>query len=232
MKKAILLFLVMMLIAWPLALADLGSITTHVTISGGEVEAGITPDSPLWGLDRAIERISLALTLGKAAKAKKGLAYAKERLMEVQTMIADKKLEAAQEAQEMHDDIMEDVNEDVGELSDVGELEQAINEHRTLVQNIGNIKLKTKGLTAEQQSQLGAMIASMESATVKAQISIKTKKNETKMKIKAVKGLSDEERSALEAVAGEDAQIKITGKKENLTEKDKGKPAKGKGKNK
>ena len=65
-----------------------------------EEEAGITPDSPLYGLERAMERISLALTFGKSAKAKKGLAHARERLMEVQAMIAAKKLDKAAKAQD------------------------------------------------------------------------------------------------------------------------------------
>lgn len=237
MKKTILLFLVSMVMAWPLALAEMNAITTHVTISGEELEAGITPDSPFWGIDKAIERISLALTFDKAAKAKKGLAYARERLIEVKAMITEKKLEAATEAQEVHDEIMENVNEDIAELGDSEqelaeetELEGAINEHRTLVQEIDNIKLKIKGLTAEQQNQLNALVASMESATVKVQISVRRKKDKTVMKIKT--SLSDEEINALKSAAGEDTKVKITGKNGNLTEKDKEKPAKDKGKEK
>ena len=68
-----------------------------------ETEAGITPDQPvLWGIERALENIDEALTLNKAAKAKKGLAHARERLIEVRAMILEKRIEAAAKAEEKH----------------------------------------------------------------------------------------------------------------------------------
>jgi len=57
-------------------------------------EAGVTPDSILWPFERIIERIDMKLTLGKSAKAKKGLAHARQRLLEVQAMIAAKRMGA------------------------------------------------------------------------------------------------------------------------------------------
>ena len=42
---------------------------------GIEDDAGVTPDNGfLWGLERALERLDLALTFNKADKARKGLA--------------------------------------------------------------------------------------------------------------------------------------------------------------
>jgi paraquat-inducible protein B len=83
-----------------------------------EEDAGITPDSPiLYGLERAMERISYSLTLGKSAKAKKGLAHALERLAEVQVMIAEKKLDAAEKASKAHGQELEQVQEDIAEMA-------------------------------------------------------------------------------------------------------------------
>jgi len=66
-------------------------------------DPGITPDSFLWGLDKASERIDLLLTFDKSEKAKKGLAHAHERLSEVKAMIEENKLEAAEKAKESHE---------------------------------------------------------------------------------------------------------------------------------
>jgi hypothetical protein len=55
--------------------------------------AGITPDSPLYGLDKAIERIGLALTFNKAEKVEKRLQIASERLGELKEMTIKGKTE-------------------------------------------------------------------------------------------------------------------------------------------
>jgi hypothetical protein len=55
--------------------------------------AGITPDSPLYILDKAIERISLAITFYKAEKAEKRLQIASERLAELKEMTIKGKTE-------------------------------------------------------------------------------------------------------------------------------------------
>lgn len=196
-------------------------------------EAGITPDSPLYGLERAMERISLALTLGKSAKAKKGLAHARERLMEVQMMIAAKKIGAAVEAQEAHDEIMEDVEENIEELGDGDaieeledevEIEGELEEHQELVQATNNLRLRVKGLTQEQQTQLNAMLGSLGNSTAKVDIQVKAKKTKTKIKIKAKEGLTDEE---VANIVSQVEQAVASGKKSQVVL-----PGRGKGKTK
>ena len=136
-----------------------------------------------------MERIGLALTPGKSAKAKKGLVYARERLMETQAMVAARKIGAASEAQEAHDDLIDDVSNQIAELgngdiaeelADELELEEAINEHKALIKEVNNIKLKTKGLTVIQQAQLNGIVSSMEGSTLRAQLSVRAKKDKTK----------------------------------------------------
>lgn len=235
MKKSILLFLVIILAVWPFTFAEEGMDLVTINVAPEEEpvelpeniieEAGITPDNPLWGLERAIETIGLALKFDKSAKAKKGLVHARERLMETQAMIAAKKIWAAAEAQEAHDDLIDGVSEQIAELgngdiaeelADEIELEEALNEHKTLVREVNNIKLKTKGLTLVQQAQLNGIVSSMEGSTVRAQFSVRAKKDKTKLRIKATEGLSDEELEALEAqikAAVGDAKVKIVGRK-------------------
>ena len=204
--------------------------TTNETIElteEEEEEAGITPANGfLWGLERAIERIELSLTFNRAAKAKKGLKHARERLMEVKAMIAAKRLDKAQAAQEAHDATIQEVEDNIEQLGngdaeedleDELELEKAINDHATLVQNIGKIKLKTKGLTEEQQAAVETMLSSLGETTDKIKISIKVKKDKTKIKIKARSQVTEEEIAEIEAKIreeyGEDVEIKIKGKK-------------------
>lgn len=190
-------------------------------------EAGITPDSPLYGLERAMERISLALTFGKAAKAKKGLAHAQERLMEVQAMMAQKKLDKAATAQEGYEDAMDEVEENVAELGngdaveeleDEIELEQALNEHKNIVERIGDLKLKIKGLTSEEETQLRDMVSGLEDAGQKVEVEVMAKKDKTKVKIKAQEGLTDEQIGQIEAQvreavrAGEKVKLILPGK--------------------
>src|SRR3989344_1252085 len=58
-----------------------------------EEQGGLTPDSALYRLDRAAEKLSLLLTFGKTAKAKKGLDHAMERVLEAKTLIKKGKVE-------------------------------------------------------------------------------------------------------------------------------------------
>ena len=45
-----------------------------------------TPDKPFYGLSVALDKLSLAMTFDRNAKAKKALAHARERLLEIQAM--------------------------------------------------------------------------------------------------------------------------------------------------
>ena len=109
MKKLLSLIMAILLAFTPVVLAE---------ETAEPVEAGTTPDSPVWGLERAMERISLALTFGKANKAKKGLMHARERIAEVKAMIEAKKLDKATKAKQLHDEIMADVEENIEAISE------------------------------------------------------------------------------------------------------------------
>jgi hypothetical protein len=195
-------------------------------------EAGTTPDSFLWNLDLALEKIDLLLTFDETEEAKKELEYARERLLEVQAMVAEDDVEAAEEAQAAHDELMEDVEETLEamgngdgeqELADEVEIEEKLNEHRMLVQKVEGNMLKTKGLTAEQQAKVQTMFQNMGESADGVKIQIQEKKNKTKIKIKAEKGMTDEEIAALEeqvrTAVGEGKEIKITGHKPKKAKK-------------
>ena len=81
-----------------------------------EEDPGVTPDSPFYGLDRAIERIQLALTQNRAERAKMGLQFAYERLREIRAMEKVNRTELADKVDEDYDEQMEQVNEEIEEL--------------------------------------------------------------------------------------------------------------------
>jgi len=163
-----------------------------------EEAAGTTPDSPvMWGLDRAMERISLALTFGKSAKAKRGLAHALERHMEIKAMIAQKRFAEAEAAQEVQAETLAEVQENVDEiessdaaeeLADVEEVEAGIEELNAETEELQNqVRVRVKGqLTEEQQTKLDALVASLQDSAGKAEVTVQAKKNKVKVKVKLV----------------------------------------------
>lgn len=166
---------------------------------------GVGPDSPfLWGLDRAIERIQLLLTFNKAAKAKLGLAHARERLLEVRHMINAKRLEAAEKAKEEHIRCLARVRARLGEITAVDpeeeleeqlEIENEIEEHENDIEKIeAEIEIKIKGnLTADQQEAVDALIEALKGKAAELGIEVEVKKGKTRARIKTVTGKTDEE---------------------------------------
>jgi len=75
-----------------------------------EVQAGITPDSPLYGIERALERIRMKLTYGNEAKVNYGLLIAEERLSEIQAMIKKNNSNAIEKAQQERVKIIQEIN--------------------------------------------------------------------------------------------------------------------------
>ena len=108
--------------------------------------AGITPDTPLlWGIDRAMERVTE--TFSERAK----LRHAKERLAEVKVMIQENKIEEAERGRQ-----------DFNKLRLRVENKTRIQEHTELMDNLGqkiSAIASTKGkLTEEQKDEIKNLI--------------------------------------------------------------------------
>lgn len=169
-------------------------------------DAGITPDSFLWGLDKALDRLTLLLTFDKGEKAKKGLEIARERLLEVKSMVEENKLDAAEKAQEEHGKTLMKVKQSVKEIEDddsleeikeVIEIEKELEEHDEKVeQTFGELKVKieVKGeLTQQQKTLVDSILNSLKGQTGEVEIEIENKKDKIKIKIKQETGKSGEE---------------------------------------
>ncbi len=169
-------------------------------------DPGVTPDSFLWGLDKALEQISLLLSLSPNAKATKGLKHANERLAEIKLMIEENKLDAAEKAEESHGKTLAGVQENIEEIEDdnsteemkeVIKIEKELHDHDEEINQVfGELKIKIKiegDITQAQQDLIDSILASLEGQTGEVEIEIENKKDKTKIKIKIETGKSDEE---------------------------------------
>lgn len=169
-------------------------------------DPGITPDSILWGLDKAIEQFTLALTFDNIKKAKLHVKFANERLQEVKLMIEQNKLEAAEKAKNSHGRSMRRArlkvealeNEDsLEEIEEVVEIEKELENHDDEIDQVFDglkVKIKIRGeLTQEQKDLIDSFLESFKGQTGELEIEIKNKKNKIKIKIKQKTGKSDEE---------------------------------------
>jgi hypothetical protein len=169
-------------------------------------DPGITPDSFLYGLDVALDKINLLLTFDQTEKSKKGLEIAQERLLEVRAMALENKISAMERAANEHDNTLAQVESSVQELEKGNttteleeeiEIERKLIEHRKRVENVqGELKIKIAvkgGITPEQRELVDSILSNMENKTGKVEIEIDNKKGETKIKIKTETGKSDDE---------------------------------------
>ena len=170
------------------------------------IDPGVTPDSFLWGLDKAFDQITLLLTTGDVDKAKKGLEIAEERLAEIREMIKENKLEEVEKAQEAHGKTLLKVKEKVKEVEEddslqeiekVIEIEKELEKHDDDVeQTFGELKVKIeiKGeITQEQKDLIDSILNSLKGQVGEVEIEIKNKKNKIKIEIEQETGKSDEE---------------------------------------
>lgn len=203
-----------------------------------QADAGITPDSLLWGLDRALESLQLALTIGDSDKAKVGLEHAAERLAEVKVMVEEKKLDKAEKAKEKHDEEIARVKARIQDIDasndnaidDTVGLESDVVEQENEIEDIEKeLEIKIKGqLTVEQRAALDALIASFKNSNNEVRIEINSKKEEIKIKVKEKTGKSDDEidddferaenKTGLNLLKKDKAEEQIKKAKDKLTE--------------
>ncbi|MEK6916227.1 MAG: DUF5667 domain-containing protein, partial [Nanoarchaeota archaeon] len=194
MKKASILLILMVLLS------------VFANAQQTETAAGVTPDSFIWGLDKALDQIGLLLTFDKGEKAKKGLEIARERLFEVKQMIEENKLEAAEKAKEEHGKTLLKVKQRVLEIEDgnsseeikkIVEIEKELeNYDEDVDETFGELKIKIKiegEITPEQKELVESILNSLKNQTGEVEIEIKNKKNNIKIKIREETGKSEEE---------------------------------------
>ncbi|MBL7055817.1 hypothetical protein ISS07_02810 [Candidatus Woesearchaeota archaeon] len=194
MKKLFTFLVVLMLLPFASAQAD------------GVGDPGVTPDSFLWGLDKALEQLNLLLTFDEGKKAKKGLEIAQERLLEVKSMVDENKLDAAVKAKDEHGKTLMKVKQSIKEIEEddsteeieeVIEIERELEEHdEDVEETFGELKVKIKvegEITQQQADLIDSILSSLKGQTGEVEIEIKNKKDKTKIKIEQETGKSEEE---------------------------------------
>jgi len=180
------------------------TVTAQDTIVSAEElpeDPGVTPDNLLWGIDRALENINLALTFDKSSKAQKGLQHAHERLLEVKAMIEKNELEHAEKAELAHKRKLEKVRTNIlslteekeGDIKKVVELENSLDDQEDELENIRTkIKIKIEGeLTDEQKRRLFAFLNSLEENIDELELELENKRDRTKIKIRERTGKTE-----------------------------------------
>ena len=174
-----------------------------------EEQGGLTPDSALYRLDRAAEKLSLLLTFGKTAKAKKGLDHAMERVLEAKTLIKKGKVEKLEELKEEHRKSVEKVKENLEKikerdsekaLEDVLEVELKLEEQANELEKVETeLDLKVVGkLNDEQLEKLKSLLESLNIDVSEVKIKVREGKEELKIRVKKEKQKTDEEIKQLE----------------------------------
>ena len=167
---------------------------------------GITPDSFLWGIDKALEQISLLLATSPETKATKGLEIAHERLLEVKAMAQENKLDAVAKAENAHSKALAKVKENIqsfdeedpeSEIKIEFDLERKLKNHEKEIEKVNaelRIKIKIEGtLNEEQQMRLEEFLNSLKNNVDEVEIEIKNKKDKTKIRIREKTGKSEED---------------------------------------
>jgi len=177
---------------------------SEITIPTTETVSA-TPDKPiLWGLNNAIERISITLTAGKSAKAERGLKNAERRLLEIRQMIEEKKFAQAEKSMKAFKEDVKQVEARIKEIKDEKnpklELRQKLNLQNKLEELEENqdrlettIQVKVFGnLSEQEQEKVNQIIELLQNSTAKANIWLTDAISGAKIRIKAKYGLSDE----------------------------------------
>ena len=173
-------------------------------VNAQAVDIGVAPDSFFYGIDVALDKISLALTTGDVEKARKGLLIAQERLLEVRAMLEANKFREAEEAERNHNYFLNGVSNSIAKTKasttmenyrKVVKIENDFEGHKTQVEfTKDDVKIKFKGgITTSQQDMIDAILANLDSNVKSVKISIDNRKGEIKIKIKQETRMSDDD---------------------------------------
>ncbi|MCK5594290.1 MAG: hypothetical protein KAI18_03545, partial [Candidatus Aenigmarchaeota archaeon] len=180
--------------------ADLNDIAVQ-SDEDDSADAGMTPDSPFYGLDVAMDNIGLMFTFNAAKKAEKKLEIANERLKEAKMMAVANNLDAMEKAKIRHDAILLSAEEDI-EAMNGNETEalmsnmrikSMLNIHNQEVADVEQeLTLRVRGgLSVAQQGQLDAVLESMKGSSNSVEVKVQNKEEKIKAVVKRTRNLSD-----------------------------------------
>jgi hypothetical protein len=111
------------------AVITLTTVLSGNALAQGEGDPGITPDSILYGLDKAYERIQLILARDEASKARLHLEFAAERIAETKAMVDKGKPEYIP-------DLTEDYEVSINKSQEIAEIAQRLGRNVTKINEL------------------------------------------------------------------------------------------------
>ncbi len=168
------------------------------------LEAGVTPDSPFYGLDVAMDNVGLMLTFNKAKKAEKKLQIANERLKEAKMMGLRNNLDAMEKARSRHDEMLLSAEDDIDAIGTGDETEALktnkkiktmLQMHKQEVSDVEQeLTLRVRGrLTVNQQNKLDAFLGSMKGSLNSVDVKVQNREEKIKAVMKKTRNMSDAE---------------------------------------
>lgn len=204
-KKPVLLLSLILFLGGFLLIAQAPEVKAH----GQEGEAGLTPDSPWYFLDIWGEQISLLFTFNQQAKIEKALAYAQEKVAELEAMPQEAKEEAIAEAGKKYGQYLDLVKQKTEQVKnqgvDIDELSQRVAEatlkHQERLAEVyeqAPEEAKQAIENALEKSQHGhnTAVQAINSAQIKEQVQEKVRQ----MQDQLGQSLSEEQKEQIEQV--------------------------------
>jgi len=194
-----------------------------------EEQPKTTPDKPYYGLSVALDKLSLALTFDNHAKAKKGLAIAHERLLEIKAMREAGKLDRAEISADNYASAQEAVANSVSQIkaaSAEAEAEKLADVESGLVEteeeaNEVSGELAADAQTGDANSESSARIgrinerishhqkAILKLEERKAKLTGKVSENKTREIEQKHRNLAEREAKASKAIADAESEIML-----------------------
>ena len=171
-------------------------------------EAGITPDSPLYGLDRLMENMRLGLTFNKQKKAERALMIAEERMAEAGEMVEMGKREKAQTAMNHHERYMEKArtamegiesngNEKTAQmaLKKMAMIQNHVEAHTEKIEAVKNriLEKHQDSMTEEQLAHLEEVFGKIQEKASEMEQKAMQKRDNIKTRYKVLTGKTDAE---------------------------------------
>jgi hypothetical protein len=202
------LLALLMVFAAPMALAEEVEVDGEAQI---QAEAGISPDSPLYGLETAIERFRLSFTRNPERRAQRALNLADERMAEFEEMASNGNMQAAEKARVRYEQYLETAAESSERIKSDESEEQAEEAIRSSANLRAKMQLRLDHLDQVYErivekrgeniteEQLGRLDEAYNKASEKAQaadLRVESKREQAKNRLRVIGDLTEEEAEA------------------------------------
>lgn len=187
-------------------------------------QAGVTPDSIIYPIEKMVESVQVTLTTNEANKAELLVQFADERLAEAQIMTAEDKLALAEKVMKTYAETLEKANAAVeaaaGDDADVSNLIEKIE----ITEENGNtvIKITAAALSQEAAQQIQTAITAQVKKTIAVQgfLTAKAKFFEAKDAFKAAQEALKKARKSGDdaAIAAAEAQLALAKQQKEAAE--------------